>query len=109
MAEAGNFMAARYDQAFGVDEARQKALSPFFHAAAPNAARFLFLYVQRPDGMAQAKELAQALTAAGSAVQQHEFAGTGLAGHMKINRSLGDPDYAATPVVDAWLKQVFER
>jgi hypothetical protein len=26
---------------------------------------------------------------------------------MKINRSLGDPKYAATPVVDAWLKKVF--
>ncbi len=109
MAAAGNFMSDRYEQAFGKDEARQKALSPFYHAAAPNASRFLLLYVQRPDGMAQAKELAQALTLAGSTVQQNQFEGTGLMGHVKINRSLGDPDYVATPVVDAWLQQVFGR
>jgi arylformamidase len=35
------------------------------------------------------------------------FPGEGLMGHMEINRSMGDPDYAATPVVDAWMKRMF--
>jgi hypothetical protein len=26
---------------------------------------------------------------------------------MAINRDLGQPDYPATPVVDAWLKRTF--
>lgn len=107
MAQAGNFMAGRYDQAFGTDPARQKALSPLFHAAAPNAPHFLLLYVARADGVAQARALADALTRAGTPVQQHLFGGSGLIGHMTINRRMGDPAYEATPVVDAWLKQVF--
>jgi hypothetical protein len=32
-----------------------------------------------------------------------------MQGHAEINRQLGNPDYAATPVVDAWLKGVFGR
>ena len=31
----------------------------------------------------------------------------GLRGHMEINRKLGEADYPATPVVDAWLREVF--
>ena len=34
------------------------------------------------------------------------FPGEGLRGHMEINRKLGEPDYPATPVMDAWLKKV---
>lgn len=98
-----------YAQAFGTDPARQRALSPTLQAAAPNAPAFLLLHVQRPDGIAQAKELEAALKAAGTRVERRDFPGTGLPGHMEINRSLGNPAYAATPVVDAWLKQVFAR
>jgi hypothetical protein len=39
-------------------------------------------------------------------VQRNAFEGTGMMGHV-INRRLGDPAYAATGVVDGWLKQVF--
>ncbi len=100
-------MQPSYIAAFGTDPARQRALSPIFQTAKPNAPRFLILHVQRPDGIAQSKALAAALTAAGTQVQINSFAGEGLKGHMEINRSLGDPAYAATPVVDVWLKAVF--
>jgi arylformamidase len=30
-----------------------------------------------------------------------------LRGHMQINRNLGEADYPATPVVDAWLARIF--
>ena len=107
MAQAGRFMMDTYKQAFGTDLARQKALSPTFHAAAPNAPRFLLLHVQREDGVAQANELAAALKRGGSSVEVGSFPGKGLQGHAEINRKLGEPDYAATPVMDAWLKGVF--
>lgn len=107
MAQAGRFMSDTYKQAFGTDPARQKALSPVFHAAAPNAPRFLLLHVQREDGVAQANDLAAALKRGGSSVEVGSFPGKGLQGHAEINRKLGEPDYAATPVMDAWLKGVF--
>ncbi|MBF9152835.1 alpha/beta hydrolase [Novosphingobium jiangmenense] len=107
MEQAGRMMADTYKQAFGTDLARQKALSPVFHAAAPNAPRFLLLHVQRKDGVAQAQELGAALKQAGVKVEYGSFPGTGLQGHAEINRKLGEPDYPATPVMDAWLKGVF--
>lgn len=107
IAEGGRFMHDTYIQAFGEDPARQKALSPTFHAAAPNAPDFLLIHVMRQDGVAQNKELEAALRKAGTRVERREFPGQGLKGHGEINRQLGNPDYAATPVVDAWLKRVF--
>lgn len=107
MAQSGRFMMDTYKQAFGTDPARQKALSPVFHTVAPNAPRFLLLHVQREDGVAQAQELGAALKKAGTSVEFGSFAGKGLQGHAEINRKLGEPDYAATPVMDAWLKAVF--
>lgn len=107
MAQAGPFMAGTYEQAFGTDAARQRALSPAFHAAAPNAPAFLLLHVQRPDGVAQNAALAKALEAGGSQVAIGSIPGEGRQGHADINRKLGEPDYPATPVMDAWLKRVF--
>jgi arylformamidase len=106
IADAGNFMHDTYGEAFGADPVRQNKLSPTRQAAAPNAPAFLLLHVSRPDGIAQAQALADALTAAGTAVERRQFEGTGLRGHMVINRSLGDPAYPATPVLDAWLDRV---
>ncbi len=103
----GGVMHDRYIEAFGTATARQRTLSPTFHAVAPNAPAFLLPHVQRPDGIAQADELAAALRAAGTNAEEASFPGTGLAGHAEINRRLGDPAYAATPVVDAWLAKVF--
>jgi hypothetical protein len=55
----------------------------------------------------QAQALGAALTAAGTAVEFGSFPDEGLQGHMVINRSMGDPAYAATPVVDRWLAARF--
>ncbi|WP_428630518.1 alpha/beta hydrolase [Sphingopyxis sp.] len=106
MIDAGPMMTKTYTQAFGTDPARQKAVSPTLQAAAPNAPDFLLLYVQRADGVRQAEALGSALVAGGSRVEHGSFPGEGLKGHAEINRSLGDPGYAATATVDAWLKQV---
>ena len=100
-------MRATYNQAFGTDPARQRALSPTLQAAAPNAPQFLLLYVQRPDGVRQAKALGDALEASGSRVEHGSFPGEGLQGHAEINRRLGDPSYAPTAAVDVWLKRLF--
>jgi acetyl esterase/lipase len=100
-------MQRTYAQAFGSDPARQKKLSPTLQAAPPNAPEFLILHVQRADGIEQSEALAAALRKAGTKVTIQGFPGTGLAGHAAINRDLGEPDYPATPVVDAFLKRVF--
>jgi arylformamidase len=102
-------MQRTYTQAFGRDPARQAKLSPTVQAGAPNAARFLILHVQREDGIRQSERLAMALSQAGTAAEVRGFAGKGLRGHAEINRRLGDPDYPATAVVDAFLAQVFGR
>ena len=106
IASAGPMMLDTYQQAFGTDPARQKALSPIHHAARPNAPAFLLLHVQRPDAVAQSKALAEALRQGGSQAEVAGFPGEGLQGHADINRKLGQPDYPATPVMDAWLKKV---
>ncbi|WP_293968534.1 alpha/beta hydrolase [Sphingopyxis sp.] len=107
MKDGPPIMQKTYAQAFESDPARQKALSPTAHAAAPNAPEFLLLYVQRADGVRQAKALGSALVAGGSRVEHGSFPGEGLKGHAEINRSLGDAAYAVTATVDAWLKRVF--
>lgn len=107
MVEGEKIMNSTYVQAFGTDPARQKTLSPYWHADGPNAPRFLILHVERKDGAAQSKLLGEALRMAGTPVEVQGFAGKGLQGHMEINRKLGEADYPATAVVDAWLKEVF--
>jgi len=98
------FMGETYAQAFGTDPARQRALSPTLHAAAPNAPAFLIFHVDRKDGAEQSRALADALRKNETQVQLNAFEGRGLQGHMDINRRLGDPDYPATAVLDRWLK-----
>lgn len=107
IAEGGTFMHDRYLEAFGSDPARQRALSPTFHAAAPNAPSFLILHVARKDGTAQSQQLGEALRKAGTPAEVQGFAGSGLKGHMAINRQLGENAYPATPVVDAYLDRLF--
>lgn len=109
MQDGPRIMQDTYRTAFGSDPARQTALSPTLQAAAPNAPAFLLLHVQRPDGVRQAEALAKALRAAGTTVEIGSFPGTGLKGHGEINRRLGDPAYAATATVDAWLKALIAR
>ncbi len=109
MQEGAPIMQQTYRQAFGSDPARQKSLSPYWQAAAPNAPRFLLLHADREDGARQSAALAEALRKAGAQVQLNGFEGKGLAGHRDINAKLGEPGYPATPVVDAWLKSAFGR
>ncbi|AMO73479.1 alpha/beta hydrolase [Sphingorhabdus sp. M41] len=107
MVDGNRFMQKTYSQAFGTDPARQWALSPTAHAAAPNARSFLILHIERADGTRQSKALAEQLRAAGTAVQINAVEGKGLKGHAEINRSLGNPDYPATAIVDKWLADLF--
>lgn len=107
MKDGPPIMQKTYAQAFGTDPARQNSLSPTLQARAPNAPQFLLLHVQRPDGVRQAEAFDKALTAGGSKVELGSFPGEGLQGHAEINRRLGDPGYAPTATVDAWLKRVF--
>ncbi|MEO5706516.1 MAG: alpha/beta hydrolase [Alteraurantiacibacter sp.] len=107
MGENARLMGNTYEQAFGTDPTRQRALSPTLHSAAPNAPAFLILHVQREDGARQSQALGAALSAAGTPATVQGFAGRGLRGHMQINRQLGDPEYPATPVVDAFLARIF--
>jgi arylformamidase len=109
MNDGPRMMQDTYRDAFGTEPGRQRALSPTLHAASPNAPSFLILHVERDDGARQSAGLADALRKGGTPVQLKGFEGKGLAGHMAINRSLGDPAYPATPVVDAWLQQVFAQ
>lgn len=108
IANVGKMMQKTYLEPFGKDESRQLALSAIHHAAAPNIGAFLILHVQRPDSIAQSNALASALNAAGTDAQVFGFDGKGLAGHLEINRRLGDTTYPATPVVDQWLTSVFK-
>ncbi len=103
MREGPGLMQGTYRQAFGADPARQRTLSPTLQAAAPNAASFLILHVDREDGRRQSEALAKALEAAGAKVELRGVEGDGLRGHMAINRQLGDPAYPATSIFDAWL------
>ncbi len=107
ISDGGNLMHDTYVQAFGTDPARQRALSPTLHAVSPNAPAFLIIHVERKDGVAQSIALEAALKQGGTRAERKEFEGRGLKGHGEINRQLGNPEYAATPVVDEWLKRVF--
>lgn len=107
MADGPRVMGDTYAQAFGSDPARQKALSPYWQAGPPNAPAFLIIHVEREDGARQSAALADALRENGARVQLQGFEGKGLRGHMEINRNLGQADYPATPVVDAWLRGIF--
>lgn len=103
---AGPLMRRTYKDAFGSDNVRQRALSPTLQAAAPNAPAFLLLHIDREDGKAQTEALAQALRQAGTPVQVADAGGAGLRGHMELNNDLGNADFPATAVVDAWLRKI---
>jgi arylformamidase len=109
MNDGPDIMQDTYRKAFGSDPARQRALSPTWQAAAPNVSPFLIMHVERDDGTRQSEGLSNALRQAGVPVQLTGVKGKGLKGHMEINRSLGDPRYAGTAIVDAWLATRFGR
>jgi acetyl esterase/lipase len=104
MAFKGNMVAGMYHAAFGKDPVRQKALSPTFHAAAPNAASWLILPVERrQDSKAQSQGLATALQAGGSEASVVPVPGES---HMTLNRGLGEADDFATGQIDKFLATI---
>ena len=89
----------------GTDPERLRAMSPTYHARAPNAGAFLLLHVQRQGDIRQACELAAALNAAGTDTALHVFEGLSFEGHMQMLLRLGDPTYPATLVMSNWLEE----
>ena len=101
MAAKGNPAAGMYDAAFGKDPARQKALSPASHAAAPNAANWLILPVERrADSRAQSQGLAAALRQGGASASVVPVPGES---HRTLNRGLGEAGDFATGEIDRFL------
>ncbi|KAE8416556.1 Alpha/Beta hydrolase protein [Aspergillus pseudocaelatus] len=88
----------------GSDPERLHAMSPTYHAHAPNAGAFLLLHVHRQGGVRQAVELVAALKAAGTDAVLRVFEGQGFEGHVQMLLRLGDPAYPATLVMDEWLR-----
>ncbi|KAF4461215.1 Alpha beta hydrolase fold-3 [Fusarium albosuccineum] len=68
----------------GTDPERLRAMSPTYHAKAPNARAFLLLQVQRQGGVRQAIEFAAVLNTAGTDATLHVFEGQGFEGHMQM-------------------------
>lgn len=101
MAFRGNAVPGSYQAAFGSDPARQRALSPTMHAAAPNVRKWLILPVsRRQDAVGQSTALAAALTAAGAKAAVSPVDGES---HSTINRGFGEAGDVATARVDAFL------
>ena len=97
----GNLVGPMYDAAFGKDVARQKALSPTLHAAAPNVANWLILPIERrADSQAQSKALAAGLSKAGASTRVVAVPGES---HGSLNKGLGESGDFATAEVDRFL------
>lgn len=106
--EDAQFQALRiYEDAFGFDKKRQKALSPVTHVGGPDAPQWLALYVaERAEAQKQAEALVAGLTAEGSSAQALPITGTD---HGRMNREIGTPaGKAQTDAIDAFLAGVFE-
>ena len=97
-----NIVKPMYDAAFSTDPKRQAALSPTRHAAAPNAARWLILPIERrADSQAQSKGLASALGAAGAVAEVKVIPDKS---HGSLNKGLGEKGDQATAAVEAFLR-----
>lgn len=101
----GGAIDAFFRPAFGDDPARQWALSPLAHAAAPNAAGWLMLHdVANPGSGWQCRALARDLVRAGAGpVYVQPIAGTS---HVRLNDEIGRPLDPATAQIDAFLDQL---
>lgn len=95
---------ALYRSAFGDDPARQRALSPVTHAAAPNAPNWLILHVaDRPASAEQSRLLGQALLNARASV---DVVGVANSDHGRLNREIGTPNDVATGEIETFLARV---
>lgn len=96
-----NIVKPLYEQAIGTDPARQAALSPTHHAAAPNSPKWLILPIERrTDGIAQSHGLADALTKAGASATVVVVRGES---HGSLNKGLGEKGDFATAEVERFL------
>ena len=99
--DPGNIVKPMYDAAFGTDPKRQAALSPTRQAAAPNAANWLILPIERrADSQTQSKELAAALAKAGSSAVVAVVPGES---HSSLNKGFGEEGDFATKEVERFL------
>lgn len=103
---ADNELPQVYENAFGTDPARHKALSPMTHVGGKDAGHWLALYVaERPGSKLQSEALAAALAKAGKDARAVAITGTD---HGRMNRELGtEAGKAQTEAVDAFLTRVF--
>lgn len=93
-----------YRNAFGDDVARQRALSPVTHAAAPNAPAWLILHVaDRPASAEQSRLLGQALLNARASV---DVVGVANTDHGRLNREIGAPGDVATSEIEQFLARI---
>jgi acetyl esterase/lipase len=91
--------------ALGRDVERLRGMSPTYQARGENAKAFLLMHVQRQGDIRQAVEFAACLEAAGADAEVRVFEGQGFEGHVQLLLRLGEADYPATAVMDAWLKR----
>jgi arylformamidase len=102
MAESKNLVGPLYEAAFTTDKARQAALSPVTHAAAPNSRNWLILHVEsRADARSQSDALATALRRAGAHVEVKAVPG---ATHMTVNRDAGQEGTFVAREISAFVK-----
>jgi arylformamidase len=87
--------------AFGDDPARQSALSPMKHSAAPNAAAWLVLH-DANNGFAamQSGDFAAGLIGVGAVARVEAVPGTT---HMRLNNEIGAEGDRATALIDTFL------
>lgn len=102
MKTGGPVVQKLYGPAFGDDPKRQALLSPMSHAAAPNAAAWLALYVDGRDAsLGQSQALVKALGASGAKARAVAVPDSS---HSELNQKLGTDGDMATAEVDAFLK-----
>ena len=105
--EDAPFVAKRvYEDAFGFDADRQKALSPLTHIGGADAPHWLALYDENRDvAKKQVDQLTAALTASGRSAQAVAIPDTD---HTRMNRDIGTPKgQAQTQAIDAFLERAF--
>ncbi|MEO1648069.1 MAG: alpha/beta hydrolase [Pseudomonadota bacterium] len=95
-----------YEDAFGLEIERQKALSPVTYIGGPDAPNWLALYVEgREIAKDQAELLVDGLSAAGSSAKAVSIPETD---HGLLNREIGtEQGQVQTEAVDAFLAEIF--
>jgi len=106
MSRTGAQASRFYDDAFGSDPARQRALSPITHVGGADAPNWAILYVeQREVSRSQSQALSEKLIAAGTNAKAIPIADSD---HGRLNREIGTEAGAQqTEAIDAFLARIF--